>query len=122
GGASRSVYSLPPCGGGLGRGGEVIARAASTNQPPPPLTPPQPKSDISDFGPHHVPNSGKPEFGWEGNRPSVPHGCASPQRGKTALTTSRRSRLPPDSSSPRARRRSGRARRRRRSRCCPCCP
>ena len=26
----------------------------------------QPKSDVSDFGPLKVPNSGKPEFGWEG--------------------------------------------------------
>jgi hypothetical protein len=25
----------------------------------------QPKSDISDFGQLGVPNSGKPEFGWE---------------------------------------------------------
>ena len=25
----------------------------------------QPKSDISDFGHLRVPNSGKPEFGWE---------------------------------------------------------
>jgi hypothetical protein len=25
----------------------------------------QPKSDISDFGDIRVPNSGKPEFGWE---------------------------------------------------------
>jgi hypothetical protein len=25
---------------------------------------PHPKSDISDFGPHKMPNSGKPEFGW----------------------------------------------------------
>src|SRR5258705_8466477 len=34
---------------------------------PKPLTPPlsQPKSDLSDFGHHNVPNSGKPEFGWE---------------------------------------------------------
>jgi len=32
-----------------------------------PLTPPlsQPKSDISDFGRLKMPNSGKPEFGWE---------------------------------------------------------
>ena len=27
---------------------------------------PQPKSDISDFGPLNVPNSGKPEFGERG--------------------------------------------------------
>ena len=34
---------------------------------PQPLTPAlsQPKSDISDFGPLKVPNSGKPEFGCE---------------------------------------------------------
>ena len=25
----------------------------------------QPKSDVSDFGQLEVPNSGKPEFGWE---------------------------------------------------------
>ena len=25
----------------------------------------QPKSDVSDFGQPEVPNSGKPEFGWE---------------------------------------------------------
>ena len=29
---------------------------------------PQPKSDISDFGPLKVPNSGKPEFGERGER------------------------------------------------------
>ena len=33
------------------------------------LIPPQPKSDISELGNLRVPNSGKPEFGWEGGRP-----------------------------------------------------
>src|SRR5260370_13716554 len=44
------------------------------------LLPPQPKSDLSDFGQLRVPNSGKPEFGWgragEGGSASgtqVPH-------------------------------------------------
>jgi len=36
-------------------------------QPPPP-TPPQPKSGLPDFGQSKVTNSGKPEFGWGGER------------------------------------------------------
>jgi hypothetical protein len=28
--------------------------------------PPQPKSDLFDFGKYRIPNSGKPEFGGEG--------------------------------------------------------
>ena len=40
----------------------------------------QPKSDVSDFGQSKVPNSGKPEFGWEG-RGSTPNprcvGCTN---------------------------------------------
>ena len=31
---------------------------------------PTPKSDVSDFGSLEVPNSGKPEFGWERGRPN----------------------------------------------------
>ena len=66
----------------------------------------------------------------EGNRPNSWHhlhghhaSLRRTRRKRTpAVTTSRRSRLPPGSSSFRARRRSARGRRRTRSRCCPCCP
>jgi hypothetical protein len=34
--------------------------------------PPQPKSDLSDFGHLKMPNSGKPEFGWGGGGETVP--------------------------------------------------
>ena len=52
---------LPIWGEGWGEGGTGKTERLK------PLTPPlsQPKSDLSDFGQLKVPNSGKPEFGWE---------------------------------------------------------
>src|SRR6476620_1005902 len=38
--AAMAVCSLPPCGGGLGRGVAVVSRDTSANRYPPPPTPP----------------------------------------------------------------------------------
>src|SRR6266700_351990 len=58
--------------------GAAAKPTATPTQPisagtPSPQPSPRPKSDVSDFGPSKVPNSGKPEFGrGEGVAPSVP--------------------------------------------------
>src|SRR5262245_17183768 len=63
--SARSVRSLSPFGERAGVRGLQDYREIRAPHP----TPLQPKSDVSDFGPLWVPNSGKPEFGWgEGAR------------------------------------------------------
>ena len=50
------------------------------SHPPPSLTLPQSKSDISDFDQFKMPNSGKPELGGGGNRLSKPRTPNQQQR------------------------------------------
>ncbi len=65
-------------------------RGLGSIERPKPLTPPlsQPKSDISDFGQFKVPNSGKPEFGWE-REPT--ESVARPAANSPSLPSRRRS-------------------------------
>src|SRR6266508_3611310 len=65
-------------------------RGLGSIERPKPLTPPlsPPKSDISDFGQFKVPNSGKPEFGWE-REPT--ESVARPAANSPSLPSRRRS-------------------------------
>src|SRR3979490_1671485 len=67
-GATRSVCSLPPCGGGLG-GGVVVERFACANPPPPP-PPPHRKSGLPDLR-TIMRNPGKLGFRGEGSTSSL---------------------------------------------------
>jgi len=83
--AANSVCSLSPFGERVVRG---LQNYRETLTPHPHLS--QPKSDLSNFGRLKVPNSGKPEFGGRGCRPSSPQPSSLPGSSRQSIVFAKR--------------------------------
>ena len=64
--AATAVCSLPPCGGGLGRGVVVMAQSCIRQLLPPPPTPPQPAAGLPASGTYESDQPRQAGVGWGG--------------------------------------------------------